>query len=452
MKSNIYILFLVVVFSFVGCKDTEKDPDPVPVELEISNIVADKWAEMTLRHLKVQQLKTPTYVSRSLGYIGLTMYESVVNGSIVYQSIAPQLNGLGALPKPEAGKTYDWETSLNASQAYMIKQMWQHAQMEDNQRIDSLEKAIFAERTLVVKDTAVVGRSKRYGLSVAKAIYEWSKTDGGHLGYLTNFDPKYIFPSGVMYWTPPINGQSSVLMPLHPHWGKNRTFTSSNSQLAVPEMIPFSTDKNSAFFKEFKEVYDIQLALTQEQKEIANWWGDDPSETYAPPGHSYSLALQILRVKKPNLFVAAQSFAKVGMSVADAFINCWKCKYTYHSVRPAPYIRRNINGAFVQFWPEPPFPAFASGHSTQASSAAEALISVYGDNVTFDDMTHVGRPKDVFRNVEYKKRSFTSISQTAIECGISRLYGGIHTAQDNVVGMAEGKKIGANINALSWKK
>jgi hypothetical protein len=451
MKSNVYILFLVCVISFVGCKDTTEEP-VAPVELEIANTVADKWGEMTLRHLKVQNLKTPTYVSRSLGYIGLTMFETVVNGSIVYQSVAKQLNGLGELPKPELGKSYDWETSLNAGQAYIIKQMWQHAMADDNKRIDSLENAIFAERNLAVKDTAIVNRSKRYGLSVAKAIYEWSKTDGGHLGYLTNFDAKYTFPKGSNFWTPPVNGQSSVLMPLHPHWGKNRTFTSTNSQLPVPQIIPYSDDKNSAFYKEFKEVYDIQLALTQTQKEIANWWGDDPSETYAPPGHSYSLALQILRVKKPNLFTAAESFAKVGMSVADAFINCWKCKYTYHSVRPAAYIRKNIKGSFEQFWPEPPFPAFASGHSTQASSAAEALISVYGDNVAFDDVTHVGRPKDIFRNVEYKKRSYTSISQTAIECGISRLYGGIHTRQDNEVGMSEGKKIGANINALSWKR
>lgn len=450
MKNKFVWFALSVVMGLSGCSKTQDAPDPV--ELNIESTVADKWAEMTLKHLKVQQLKTPTYVSRSLGYIGLTMYESVVNGSIVYQSVAPQLNGLGILLKPESGKTYDWETSLNASQAFMIKQMWQHALAVDNKRLDSLETAIFNDRALVVKDTAILGRSKRYGLSIAKAIYEWSKTDGGHLGYLTNFDAKYVFPRTSTNWSPPMNGQSSVLMPLHPHWGKNRTFTSTNSQLPVPEIIPYSDDKNSAFYKEFKEVYDIQLALTQTQKEIANWWGDDPSETYAPPGHSYSLALQILRVKKPNLFAAAESFAKVGMSVADAFINCWKCKYTYHSIRPAAYIRKNIKGSFEQFWPEPPFPAFASGHSTQASSAAEALISVYGDNVAFDDMTHVGRPKDIFRNVEYKKRSYTSISQTAIECGISRLYGGIHTRQDNEVGMAEGKKIGANINALSWKK
>jgi membrane-associated phospholipid phosphatase len=450
MKKRIYVICLGLIGLVAGCTTTQKDPEPLELNLSIS--VADKWAEMTLNHLKVQQLKTPTYVSRSLGYIGLTMYETVVNGSVVYQSVAPQLNGLGTLPKPEKDKLYDWETSLNAGQAYIIKQMWQHAMAIDNKRLDSLESAIYAERNKAVTDTATLGRSKRYGLSIAKAIYEWSKTDGGHLGYLTNFDAKYVFPRTNTNWTPPLNGQSSVLLPMHAHWGKNRTFTSTNSQLPVPEMIPYSDDKNSAFFKDFKEVYDIQLALTQEQKEIANWWGDDPSDTFAPPGHSYSLALQILRLKKPTLFVAAQSFAKVGMSVADAFINCWKCKYTYHSVRPTPYIRRNINGAFVQYWPEPPFPAFASGHATQASSAAEALISIYGDNVTFDDMSHVGRPKDVFRNVEYKKRSFTSISQTAIECGISRLYGGIHTAQDNIVGLAEGKKIGANINALSWKK
>jgi PAP2 superfamily len=450
MKNKIYILSLVILVSIFGCKDKTLDP-VVPVELEISNTIAQKWGSMTLKHLKVQQLKTPTYVSRSLGYIGLTMYESVVNGSIVYKSVASQLNGLNDLPKPETGKKYDWETSLNAGQAVIIKRMWQHSFEDDNVRLDSLEKAILDERKLAVNDTAVISRSVKYGKAIAEAIYNWSKTDGGHLGYLENFDPKYVFPRDPTHWSPPLNGQSSVLMPMHPHWGKNRTFIPANSSLPVPKILDYSTDQSSAFYKEFKEVYDIQRALTQEQKEIANWWGDDPSETYAPPGHSYSLAYQLINLKKPNLFISAMTYAKVGISTADAFINCWKCKFTYHSIRPAAYIRNNINGAFMQYWPEPPFPAFASGHSTQASATAEALISVFGDNVAFDDETHVGRPKDQFRNVEYKKRSFTSISQTATECGISRLYGGIHTAQDNIVGLAEGKKIGTNVASIAWK-
>lgn len=453
MKTKVLILSLIAAQFLFSCSEKADPipPPPVQVELEIQSTVAEKWGAMTLRHIFVQPAKTPTYVSRSLAYIGLTMYETVAPGSIIYQSIAPQLNGMINLPKIELNKKYDWETSLNAGQAYIIKKMWQHSLEDDNKRLDSLETAILNQRKEAVKDTAIINRSLRFGLKIAETIYNWSLTDGGHLAYLKNFDPSYKYPEGEQYWVPPLNGQSPVLMPLHPNWGKNRTFSVSNSTLTVPQIIPFSTDKNSTNFKEFQELYDIQLKLTQEQKEIANWWGDDPSDTYAPPGHSYSLALQLLNLKKPNLFISAMAFAKVGMATADAFINCWKCKYTYHSLRPMQFIRKNINGAFTQYWPEPPFPAFASGHSTQASAASEVLISVFGDNVSFDDNTHVGRPKDLFRNVEYKKRSFTSISQTAIECGISRLYGGIHTRQDNEIGLAEGKKVGSNINGLAWK-
>jgi hypothetical protein len=79
------------------------------------------------------------------------------------------------------------------------------------------------------------------------------------------------------------------------------------------------------------------------------------------------------------------------------------------------------------------------------------LISVFGNEVTFEDNTHVGRPKDEFRNVEFKKRTFTKIWDTALECGISRLYGGIHTSQDNTVGLEMGKTIGEAINKLNWK-
>jgi hypothetical protein len=452
-KLYIYVTIISLTIIITSCdKTVDPPPTPVPVELEIDNTVALKWSELMLNHLKFQPSKTPTYVSRTLGYIGLTMYETVVNGSIVYQSVAPQLNGLGALPKPESGKKYDWETSLNVGQAYIIKKMWQISNMEYNTRLDSLEMAINIERSNAVKDTAIINRSIKYGLVIAETIYNWSKNDGGHLAYTRNFEPGYVFPKGNEYWIPPVNGQVSILMPMHPYWGKNRTFVMANAELPVPMMIPYSREKTSDFYKEFDEVYNIQKNLTQEQKEIANWWGDDPSETYAPPGHSYSIALQLARLKKPNLFVSASSFAKVGMSVADAFISCWKCKFTYHSLRPSTYIRLNINGNFNQYWPEPPFPAFVSGHSTQASAASIAMISVFGDNVAFEDKTHEGRPFDVFRNVGYKKRSYNSISETAIECGISRLYGGIHTRQDNEVGLAEGKKIGTNIAKLNWKK
>jgi hypothetical protein len=88
----------------------------------------------------------------------------------------------------------------------------------------------------------------------------------------------------------------------------------------------------------------------------------------------------------------------------------------------------------------------------QAAAGAEVLVDVFGDAISFVDNTHHGRKKDEYRNVEFKNRLFSKISQTAIECGISRLYGGIHTDQDNQVGLLEGKKVGQNINQLHWIK
>ena len=66
------------------------------------------WAEMTLFITKNTPANSPTYSSRCLGYIGLTMYESIVNGYPTHQSLAGQLNGLPNLPKPEKHKKYDW--------------------------------------------------------------------------------------------------------------------------------------------------------------------------------------------------------------------------------------------------------------------------------------------------------------------------------------------------------
>ncbi len=455
-RGKIFLFGSILAASFfiVSCKK-EIEPEPIPivkVEAVLSNDAAVLWGRMTLDHLKLQTRKSPTYVSRTLGYIGLTMYETVVNGSIIYKSVAPELNGLGALAKPDTTKKYDWPTALNAGQAFILKKMWQHATDEANARVDSLETAILSARKSFVNDQAVIDRSVEYGQSIAKAIYAWSETDGGHLGYLSTFDANYVFPVGPQYWSPPTNGQVTSPYPMHPYWGKNRPFLKSDLTIPIPQLMEYSLDKTSAYYKEAKDVYDIQKTLTQEQKEIANWWGDDPSVTYAPPGHSYSLAYQLVKKQNASLFVAASAFAKVGISVADAFIHCWKCKYTYHSVRPTEYIRPNIDANYTQYWPEPPFPAFISGHSTQAAASAESLISIFGDNIAFDDETHVGRPRDVERGVDYKKRSYKKISDTAIECGISRLYGGIHTNQDNVAGLATGKLIGANVVALHWMK
>ena len=241
-------------------------------------------------------------------------------------------------------------------------------------------------------------------------------------------------------------------LPLHPYWGKNRTFIANDSTIPVPPIVPYSTNRFSQCYAQFLEVYAKNLTLTQEEREIGAWWSDDPSEVYSPPGHSYNLGTIAIKTAKANLTVAAETYARIGLGVADAFINCWKIKYIYFSERPSTYVRDNIDGSFVQYWPEPPFPAFSSGHSTQGAAAAVVLANIFGEPFPFTDDTHAGRERDTAQNVDFKSRKFNSFWQMAEECGYSRILGGIHTQQDNVVGLSVGRKIGENINTLHWRK
>ena len=112
----------------------------------------------------------------------------------------------------------------------------------------------------------------------------------GHRAYLRNFDKTFEHPVFPGSWKPPLYAQSFSHHPLHPYWGENRTFLKENADLPLPDMIPYDTTENSDYYQQFLAVYETDLKLTQEQKEIAIWWGDDPDETFTPPGHSFYLA------------------------------------------------------------------------------------------------------------------------------------------------------------------
>lgn len=409
------------------------------------------WGTMALEIMKNTPGGSPTYGSRSLGYIGLTMYECVVAGASQRNSLAGKLNGLKELPKIEKGQTYNWVISLNAGQSFIIKQLYQHTATKNLKLIDSLENEIY-QKELKNTHVKVAEQSKIYGLAVAQAIFEWSKSDGGFEGYKRNFDSTFKVPIGKGLWKAPVKGQSAIPLPLHPHWGKNRTFAPSNEVLPIPKMIAYDYKPESKYYQYMYEVYTKRKTLTQTEKEIANWWGDDPSETFSPPGHSYNLANIAVKKAQPDLFKAAETYAKVGMAVADAFINCWKTKFVHNAQRPYSFIYNNIDTLWDLYWPEPPFPAFYSGHAVQGAATATVLTDLYGTIFKFIDDSHVGRAKDFERATEYKARSFNSFWEAAEESAMSRLYGGIHTRQDNEVGLSEGKKIGRNINLLPWNQ
>lgn len=443
MKGAKYLLAVVFLLNALNCSTVRDTKVISPHEL------ATSWAGLTLFITKNTPANSPTYASRALGYIGLTMYESIVRGHSTHRSMEGQLSGLTSLPRPVGDQQYDWMIALNSAQAIILKRIYNQTSDENKLKIDSLENH-FLETLTLNKDETVITRSAAYGQSVAEAIFEWSKTDGGHRGYLANFDRKYRKDQTPGCWEPPLYGQAISHYPLHPHWGDNRNFLPSNHDLQLPLMIKYNQDKLSDYYKECHAVYEKNKALTQEEKEAALWWGDDPGETFTPPGHSYYLATLVIKKSRPDLIKCAETYARVGLAVADAFINCWKWKYHFYSERPSSFITKNIDERWESFWPDPPFPAFPSGHATQAAAVAIVFRDLYGENFEFTDDAHVGRKRDELRNVDFKARSFKTFWSVAEETANSRFFGGIHSPQDNKVGLEEGIKIGTNVNQLQW--
>lgn len=444
LQCSAYLLIGMLGFSFLSCSD----PEPVPLK---DHEIAAKWAEMSLDITKNTPANSPTYASRCFGYIGLTMYESVVNGYAGHRSLVGQLNGLDSITSVEEGKPYNWILAMNAGQAAILKGIYNQTSDENKARIDSLEQLIYKNVSFRVPNE-VAERSVTFGRAVAAAIFEWSKSDGGHRAYLKNFDKQWVHPDHPGSWKPPLYSQSISHYPLHPYWGSNRTFLFENEKLETPEMIPYDTTPGSPYYQQFMAVYEKNMELTQDEKEAAIWWGDDPDETFTPPGHSYYIATLAIRGRKPDLITCAETYARVGMAVADAFINCWKWKYHYFSERPNTFLPQFEDQQWASFWPDPPFPSFPSGHAIQAAAAATVLEDIYGEQFVFTDSAHVGRPRDEVRNVDFKPRSFTTFWDVAVETADSRFYGGIHVPQDNEVGLREGRRIGEHVNGLSWQR
>tara|TARA_R110000765_G_scaffold138574_2_gene238544 strand:+ start:3704 stop:5065 length:1362 start_codon:yes stop_codon:yes gene_type:complete len=444
-KKLIYtITLLSLVFLTITACSTKEEPKMSDKE------VAIEWANMTLFITRYTPSNSPTFASRAFGYTGLTMYESIVQGFPDYKSMNGQLKGLELLPVADDSKEYNWVLSLNAGQSEILKNIYVQTSEENIKKIDSLEQVIYDQLASTL-DKETVSRSVAFGKSVAQIIFEWSKTDGGHRGYLNNFDKTMVHPNRPGAWKPPLFAQSFSHYPLHPHWGENRTFASKNKQLEDPKMIPYDTTPGSPYYQQFENVYLKDQELTQLEKEAAIWWGDDPDVSFTPPGHSYYFATLAIDGHDISMIESAKTYAQVGMAVSDAFVNCWKWKYQFFTERPNTFIPRFIDEEWESFWPDPPFPSFPSGHAIQAAAAATVLEHNFGKEFTFTDRAHEGRKRDELKETDFVIRSFNTFWDAAQETADSRFYGGIHTQLDNDVGLEKGVEIAKNVYALEWK-
>jgi hypothetical protein len=351
-----------------------------------------------------------------------------------------QLTELEYLPLPDEGLTYHWALCGNAAAAQITRKMFENAPAPLLPLIDSLEQVYITQYSNVAFDVAI--RSIDFGRVIADSVYSYSKTDGGHKGFNRNFPATYVPPVGPGKWQP-TNSQLAML----PTWGNNRTFVKDLIAKVSHAGYPaYSTDPTSDFYAEANTVYNYGINLTAEQTTIAYYWADEGFVTYTPPGHSLSIYSQLANEANFNLAESAVGYAKMGMAVSDAFVYCWNVKYTYNLLRPSQIIQPEIDAFWTPLIPNPPFPEYTSGHSTQSGSAAEVLTNIFGDNFAFTDLTQTKL------NLGLAPRTFANFYEMAEEAGISRLYGGIHYPSANVQGRLSGIAIGHEVASLAFTK
>ena len=412
--------------------------EALPVEAYGSR-VPRAWFELSNELTRTSRGFSPPVAARAYGYMGVALYETLVAGMPSYRSLVGQLEGLQSLPVP-GGEVFDWNAAANAVLARMAMRMYaasdEHASANQD-AIDALEAQLAATLTATNQVTA---QSAAYGRAVANAIFRWSLADGASAGFENNFPPDYSGPTGPGAWVPTPPAFSTALQP---SWGNTRRFMANSAAVCDPPPPPaYSTDPLSIAYQEALEVYSIVKVADPESVAIANFWSDDPGRTATPPGHAISIATQVLAQQGSSLAVAAETYARLGIALADAFIACWRVKYLYNYLRPVSYVHDQIDVDWTIPLVTPPFPEYPSGHSVMSGAAAEVLSGIFG-TVAFTDNTHgrLGLPA----------RSFGSFYEASQEAALSRLYGGIHYRSAVEQGLVQGFCIGELASSLEMQ-
>jgi len=433
---------VLVLLGLLAACGSKLDITTRPIAQLNAGIVVD-WMDLLQTAVVRNEGLPPTSASRLYAYASIALYEGCIVGDPTYRSLAGQLNGLAALPAPDplpsAATPYDPAAVANRACAVVVRGIAPGMYLPTsttgpfaNQAINSMEQTWNAYRQNAVP-MDVWTRSNAYGDALGTALLAWANAD--NFATVNAAQNTYVPPIGMGLWipTPP-----QFRRALQPAWGTMRTFVLTTSdEAAAPAPPPFSTDPASPFYAYAREVFDAVVNGTQEERDIAFFWADDPGLTSTPPGHWVNIVSLLALEDDLPLNVAAEAYARVGLAAGDAFIACWRIKYLHNVLRPITYIQTYLDDQWLPLVGTPPFPTYASGHSTVSGTAATVLTALFGVR-SFTDWTHT--PRGI------PPRFFDSFEDAAQEAADSRLYAGIHYRFDDDEGLFHGQRIGQLIN------
>lgn len=430
MKHNLFILLTGITLIF-SCKKDNRGWEKAAENPEFL-----RRTQLQVTESIIHDIFAPPVSSRIYMYASLAAYEAAIAGNPKYQSMVGQLNGFQKVYQLDTNKKIC--KGLAATRAFLT--IGKNLTFAQEVYVD-FEKKMWEEYKATGIPDDVYENSIAFGDSVAASIMNYSKNDN----YKQTRGFRYTVTNKPGTWipTPP-----AYIDAVEPNWTKIRPLTlDTSSQFPPVPPTKFDLTKGSPYYQEVMDCYNTVKNLTDEQRNIANFWDCNPfkmnitghamfaTKKISPGGHWMEITSQVSRQLKTDVVQTAEAYLMTSMAVYDGFISCWTEKYRTVRIRPESVINTNIDKDWQPVLQTPPFPEYTSGHSVISAAAYTALNKTLGDNVAFNDSTEIPYGLPV--------RKFTSFKQAAQEASISRLYGGIHfrPALDN--GFTQGERVGA---------
>jgi hypothetical protein len=389
----------------------------------------------------------PMIASRNYAYATVAAYEVVAVFDNRFVSLSGQIRHLPAFPKTDT-------TRVN----YQLAALLAFCKVGEAVTFPEGSMQAYVDRLKEEADSAgmpaaMIKASQFFADSMSAHIIRWSKKDN-YLQLRTA--PKYTVTAEEGRWvpTPPMYAQA-----VEPHWMEMRTMVMDSASQFKPQPAPrFEIqNKNSEFYRGMLEVKTTGDSLTPEQKDIAEFWDDNPfkmnvsghvmfaTKKFSPPGHWMNIVGIAAEKAGADFSTTVAAYAETSIALYDAFISCWDEKYRSNLVRPETVINKYVDNNWQPYIQTPPFPSHTSGHATISAAAAETMTRWFGDKLSFTDTSSL--------EFGIKSREIKSFRQAAVEAAMSRLYGGIHYRFDNEHGTEAGKRIGEFIvQRLTFKK
>lgn len=382
-----YICYVMVmsgsVFLLDSCKDTEKPeeiivpPDPVSLSPKADiydTQVASEWNDLHLNLIKNSPSRTSLSAARSLGYVNLALYESLVNGT-ENESLTTRLRGFSGIPEPIDTLEYNWGLAANVAQYTLIQTFFPETTVDENTQIDALlSKYERAFRTNSSQE--VIKRSIEFGASVANAVWSYARRDGLNGTDSLLFDANYIFPDGLGVWKP----EQPQIKPLLPQWKLLRPLIFENKYFTATGNIPFSYRGESAFFADANRVFQASQNLTATQKEKSSYWVGSELDNNAVR-NIFGVLNDAVKRKNAKLDEAALLYLKGAIMIFDGSIAVWRNKFETNLVRPSTYIRETIDKNWTPALGRSYSPAFPSLAATLAGGIGKLIQDEIGGSI-----------------------------------------------------------------------